>query len=428
MSDRILICTVGGSHQPIVTSIRELEPGFVCFLCTDRDPGTGQPGSRIQVEGKGNVIKVRPGDPDPTLPNIPAQTDLAADRYEVRTLPADDLDAAFSVIAGAIVELRKRFPNTRLIADYTGGTKTMTAALVMAALETPDVELRLVTGARANLVQVHDGTQLGVPAVVEGVRLRRAIAPYLSEWTYFGYGAAAAGLAQIPVPHDPALRAELQIARDLSAAFDAWDRFDHRAALARLDLYRPKIGSRAGLMLKFLEMLCLGDDDQRKEPARLLDLWLNAQRRAVQGRYDDAVARAYRLLEWTAQWLLRTRAGIDTSDVPSDKVPEGMALRPSREGRLQAGLYEAWRLAAFHLEGVPRDFARTEDKRLLDHLKARNASILAHGYLPIDAETWRRFHGWMEQAFIPMLRQAAGEAGVRMEPPQLPIAPIWESG
>lgn len=58
----VLVCTVGGSHQPIVTAIRAIKPAYVCFLCTDRDPNTGQPGSRIQVEGTGNVIKAHPAD------------------------------------------------------------------------------------------------------------------------------------------------------------------------------------------------------------------------------------------------------------------------------------------------------------------------------------------------------------------------------
>ncbi len=28
----ILLCTVGGSHEPILTAIRETSPSFVCFM------------------------------------------------------------------------------------------------------------------------------------------------------------------------------------------------------------------------------------------------------------------------------------------------------------------------------------------------------------------------------------------------------------
>lgn len=424
MSTTVLVCTVGGSHPPIVTSIRELAPAFVCFLCTDRDPGTGQPGSRLQVEGGGSIIKAHPSDPAPSLPNIPAQTGLAAERFEVRIVPADELDGVVESALQAFEELRARFPEARLVADYTGGTKTMTAGLAIAALERPDVELRLVTGTRADLLRVHDGTQAGAAAVAERIRLRRLMAPHLAAWAQFGYGTAAAGLNRLPAPREFVLRGEWQIARDLSLAFDAWDRFDHPAALARLKLYRPRIGARAGLLLKFLEILCLEAGDPRREPARLLDLWLNAQRRAAQGRYDDAVARAYRLLEWTAQWLLRGK-GVDTSDLRAEQLPPDMAITPSREGRLQAGLFNTWELVAHHLDGPAAAFARDERERLRNHVKARNGSILAHGYTPIDAATWEGFRDWLEQAFLPLLRHSAAAAGLRMEPPQLPVAPIW---
>ncbi len=426
MHPTILISTVGGSYQPIVTAIRETAPAFVCFLCTDKDPVTGQPGSRVQIEGKGSVIKSKPSDQGPSLPNIPTQCDLESERFEVRIVPADDLDGVVSAAATAMAELRERLPAARLIADYTGGTKTMTAGLVMAALEREDIELRLVTGARGNLVQVHDGTQRSTLATVEAVRLRRAMAPYLNAWAQYGYAEAAQGLARIAPPRDSRLRADLQIARDLSAAFDAWDRFDHAGAKARLMVYRPRIGARAGLHLKFLEFITAGNDDPRTEPARLLDLWLNAQRRAAQGRFDDAVARAYRLLEWTAQWLLRVHAGIDTADVPQDKLPDGVVVQPNREGRRQAGLYVAWQLVAHHVQGAPRQFAVDERDRMLDHLAARNSSILAHGYTPIGAGVWTHLAGWVESALLPVLRESGALRGLRLSPPQLPNEPIWE--
>ena len=159
MTAIVLICTVGGSHQPVVTAIREASPEYVCFLCTDKDPATGQRGSRVQVEGKGNMIKAHPQDDKPTLPNIAVQTDLGKKCYEVRTVPADELDTVVSTSVDAIAELRRRFPSARLVADYTGGTKTMTAGLVVAALEEGDVDLQLVTGARGDLLKVHDGTE-----------------------------------------------------------------------------------------------------------------------------------------------------------------------------------------------------------------------------------------------------------------------------
>ncbi|MCZ7627155.1 MAG: hypothetical protein M5R38_16555 [Candidatus Methylomirabilis sp.] len=188
--DTVLICTVGGSHQPIVTAISATRPRFVCFICTGRDPGTGQPGSEIQITGKGNVIKANKCDNGPSLPNIPTQTGLTDDQFDVCIVPSDDLDAAYGAINTALGTLKHRFPDAVHVADYTGGTKTMTAALVMAALETEDIELRLVTGARADLIKVCDGTESSMVASAEQLRLRRAMAPYLGAWSRYAYGEA----------------------------------------------------------------------------------------------------------------------------------------------------------------------------------------------------------------------------------------------
>lgn len=425
MNTNILICTVGGSHQPIVTAIREAAPAFVCFLCTDRDPVTGQLGSRVQVEGKGSIIKAHPKDEKPTLPNIPTQAGLKSEQYEVRVVPADDLDGVVSKSVAIITGLRRLYPDGQFLADYTGGTKTMTAGLVMAALEIEYVELRFVTGARGDLVKVHDGTQRSAAASAERVRLQRAMAPHLAAWERYGYAEAAKGLGRLKAPSDGSLSGELQIALDLSVGFDAWDRFDHKEALERLNIYRPRIGAKAGLLLTFLEILAAEDGCARKEPARLLDLWLNAQRRAAQGRYDDAVARAYRLLEWTAQWLLREQAEIDTTDIPENKVPEGLGIQPNREGKWQAGLFAAWGLVACYLQGAPKRFADTERNRMREQLLVRNSSILAHGYTPIVAETWQRLNIWMEGEFLPVLHEAASNQRVRITPTQLPTRPVW---
>jgi hypothetical protein len=419
MSETVLLCTVGGSHQPILTALREIQPAYVCFFCTGNDPATGARGSRLQIEGKGKPVESRKADGSvEKLPNIPTLASLAETGFEVREVPADDLDGAVRIMLDAIAELAERFPDAPVTADYTGGTKTMIAALVMAALESERVGLRLVTGARGNLVSVHDGSQASLEVSAEGIRLRRAMAPYLAAWGRYAYGEAAEGLSRLPVPRTARLRNELQAARDLSRAFDAWDRFDHADAFSICEVYRPRLGPVLGSSLKFLSILS-APDDPRRAPARLWDLWLNAQRRGAQGRYDDAVARLYRLIEWTAQLLLAGK-GIDTSDLKPEQLPAGMSVTPGRGGKLQAGLFAAWELVAHHLSGIAAEFATGERDHMLDHLLARNASILAHGETPVERTAWERFASWVEGALLPVLTEEAKRAGLRMVPEQLP--------
>lgn len=414
----ILICTVGGSHEPILTAIRQTGPDFVCFLCSGKDPATGKPGSDIQITGKGKIIKEKSQDEKPTLPNIPTQARLSEEAYQIVRIPADDLGQAFRLIRDALIDLSQRFPEGHFLADYTGGTKTMTAALVTAALESDAVELQLVTGSRADLIKVRSGMESATPVDVESIRTERAMAPYVAAWKRFAYGEAAKGLASLQPPRDLSLAARLRLLRDLSRALDAWDRFDHRAALDLFNVYESRIGQAAPELLGTLKILT--GESPKQEPMRLFDLWRNAQRRAAQGRYDDAVARLYRLLEWTAQWLLRTQCGVETGNVSPDQVPEDMHLRPNWKGQLVAGLYEAWDLLEKRTQGEAASFIREHRERLRDHIRMRNESIFGHGFEPIDEEGWNAFSNWIETAVIPMLQAEAAKVGLNRAPPQLP--------
>ena len=115
----VLFCTVGGSHQPIVAAIRNIPAERFVFFCTDRDPATGRQGSISQITGQGPVIRQDPSDPVPTLPNIPAQTGLAAERCQAVIVPADELDPAVAAMHGTLLEWRQRarpFPGVRRLA------------------------------------------------------------------------------------------------------------------------------------------------------------------------------------------------------------------------------------------------------------------------------------------------------------------------
>lgn len=420
----ILVCTVGGSHQPIVTAINSLAPDLTVFLCSGRDPGTCTPGSDMQITGKGKVIKARPEDKRPTLLNIPAQAGLIDDSFEVVTIPADNLDEAVEIIRLKLADLTQRFPAAGIVADYTGGTKSMTAALVIAALETNDVGLQLVTGNRADLVKIRNGTESAAPANIESIRLIRAMTPYLSAWKRHAYDEAANGLGGLRNPGNTLLRNRLNRARDISMAFAAWDRFDHLEALRLLEIYQPVVGKKLGNHLAALRLLV--EKNEQQEPALLLDLWRNAERRAVQGRYDDAVARCYRMVEWSAQWLLRSRCGINTSDIAQEQLPDDFNIGTGHENKIQAGLYTAWQLVGKLLKGAAGEFAVNRLSTLLDHIQTRNNSILAHGKTPVGRENWQKFHLWLDQTFLPMLFEEIKQVRIRKMPPQLPDRYLWE--
>lgn len=415
----MLICTVGGSPQPILTAIDAVNPVFIQFVCSGKDPGTGKSGSDVCILGAGNVCKSSNNAQIPDLPSIPTQANLSEDTYDVCIVPSDDFDEAFMAIHTKLMDLKTRYPGRPLVADYTGGTKTMTAALVTAVLETGDVELQLVTGNRSDLFKVKDGTQTAISANADMVRLNREMSPFIAAWDRFAYGEAYLGFASIKSPRDYNLKGKLFRCRDLSKAFDLWDRFDHTQALAFLDIYSGSGAKKLGSYLASLRIL-VDQDNEKRTPMQLFDLYRNAQRRATQGRYDDAMARCYRLIEWTAQWILGCFHGIDCGDLAEKDIPDGLTIIPAHDDKLKASLTNAWKIIKDRHEGPAREFILKNYNHLRNRIIDRNNSILGHGFTPIDVGIWNRMEAWMDSEFIPMLLLESRKVGIRKLVPQLP--------
>lgn len=412
---KTLICTVGGSHQPIIKAIADNQPDFTLFVCSEDDPDTGKPGSYEQISKRGVFLKKNFSDDKPTLPNIPTQLGLSEGSYAVLRVYADDLDHAYSGIAQHIHDYVQR--GDTIVVDYTGGTKTMSAALCLAALDHDSISLQLVTGSRTDLHKVKDGTEQSQQAQIGRTRFQLKLRQALGSWELFAYDDTLLHLVgQKPLHRDD--RGTLQAVRNLSSAFSAWDRFDHASALALLDNYMSKYGKFLAPYVTQLRLLC--SESPKRTPARLLDLWLNAQRRATQQRFDDATSRAYRLLEWSAQWLLETHANIKTDNVPAAKIPDSLRLTADSQGIFKAALYDAWALAACHCDVDTRLFWDQNKERMKDLLSIRNHSILAHGFAPITAEEWQRVADFIEGALLPLLTTQSAKVGLRNPPPQLP--------
>jgi hypothetical protein len=72
----ILLITVGGSPQPIITAIQSLNPDRTVFICSD-----GPRGSVSQVIGEGTPCEIRRGaEVVERLPNLPTHLGLG-DRW-----------------------------------------------------------------------------------------------------------------------------------------------------------------------------------------------------------------------------------------------------------------------------------------------------------------------------------------------------------
>src|SRR5690349_370720 len=137
----ILILPVGGSSAPVVTAISNYNPEYVVFIASANQEG--RPGTRTTIDGPGNVCDVRAAQKCPhckeeisahqAKPAIVSQAGLGNSQYEIHEVAPDELNDCYTTCRRVLADLRTRYPHARLVADYTGGTKTMSTALVLAA-------------------------------------------------------------------------------------------------------------------------------------------------------------------------------------------------------------------------------------------------------------------------------------------------------
>lgn len=377
----LLAVTVGGSCVPIVKAISDYRPDFVIFIVS-----SGKQGSRSMVDGDLNPCRNQNQDP---LPNIVEQTRLSSSQYDFVELDdPDSLEACYRKILENLDQRYSNSPEWRKIADYTGGTKTMTASLVIAALQL-GWELSVVRGDRTDLVKVREGTELASLVNAWEVRAYQQLNQAEELFNQFGYSSAAhiAETLMRIAPLSAELKQRIQRFVSLARGFDAWDRFDHNRAQNILEPYCSEIVPH----WKFLKKLAHPSNELGYEP--VFDLLLNAERRAERGRYDDAVARLYRCLEMIAQIsLLRRKPSINPSNLSLDSLPEHLRGEYSqKKAKIKLSLVEDYDLL-ISLEDPVGIAIKPDRGKMLDILSRRNSSILAHGILPVGEETYREMH------------------------------------
>jgi hypothetical protein len=408
----ILALTVGGSCEPIITAVRDYEPDLVCFIATG-----GPRGSRVTVDGPGQPCGRAPEQ----SPSIVGQLGLAREAYRVLELDdPDDLPAIYAACRDALRQMAADAPNARLIADYTGGSKTMGVGLALAALDT-DWQLSLVKGMRTDLIRVIDRTQMAglvnTWEVLAHQRMEEARRLF-NAFAYKSAGEILEGiLRQRPVSQE--LEHTIRTWVVYCRGFDAWDRFDHGQAVQLLETVPGQ-----GIDWRFLKTLA--GQAGANGYAAVLDLVLNAERRASRGRYDDAVARLYRAIELLAQTRLAGRdPALDSSDLDLDRLPEALRDRYARMreinqlmgrgDKVAIGLMEDYTLLRELDDPMGGVFSSLEG-RVRHAIEKRNQSILAHGTRPLTRDDYELVRGVAHS----LLSQGLAALGERVEARQFP--------
>ncbi len=402
---KVLLVTVGGSPQPIFTAIDTLQPDRVIFLCSD-----GVKGSKNLVIGTGKPCKIRQNDQVilelPSIPTHLGLTNFQADSDLVLIQNPDDLAECYQRVA-EVINLLKQAPDTQIVADYTCGTKSMSIALAMAIADNQDTLYVTTNTNRENLTKVERGEATERVKTVE-ITVRRKIEqflpPLLKQYNYTGAIAELKSLLQLELSAES--RTQVRKLKDYCHSFDNWDRFNHTEALQLIQPYMSQPKARfLGMFLKRIINSRAEIDEQFSSTENVKchgyeiveDLLLNAERRAAQQRYDDAVGRLYRALELLAQIRLLKAHGIKTGDVEIHKLPESLyqsyAALPVNavDGKIQLALNKSYILLSELPDEPLGKIYQQQASKIQNALKIRNYSLFAHGFIPIMKAEYQAF-------------------------------------
>ncbi len=320
----------------------------------------------------------------------------------IRPLPASasesDADACYDYFQGVIDELGGA-SRASMAVDITRGTKAMSAALLLAAFRHGIARVRYVEGDRdpANPGVVVPGSER-VRDIHAGVALKHRTLDEAHLLFRNGDFAAASLLLRF-LPNDRKVQALVRIAD----FYSAWDRLDYKSAdEVHVD---PQVPSRW--------TACVPTDEARRWVHRLaepfpdrgesdypslmaahlrliiVDLLANGERRVRHRQFEDALLRAYRVLEMLGQARLFDHR-LDPAKLPPDhEVIRELQADLTKKRSAGFGCNTDGTLNASR-EQVARLLKRLGDPLAQKLLKggasgafgiaSRNHSVLIHGY------------------------------------------------
>ena len=388
MPDRFagLIATVGGTGEPVLKTLNDNYPQYVLFIVSEGSISTVEkevlPGMGYAPAWDYLVIS------DPNNMGTIYQ-ELRDGRVE-QWLKDNELDVADVYL------------------DITGGTKAMTAALALAGVENFHF-FSYVGGTernKENLGTVVSGSEYLVstpnPWDTYAVRDLELASKMLA-----GCNADSASSILDAASHkcSPDLSRQLTRFASMARMLGSIDRFNFRDVPQYVNgqNFRELTTRFPGLVDLGNHWKAVSDDLAREDqtPGRptLLELLANAQRRASQHRYDDAVGRIYRAVELYAQQLVKQAFGVELGRVTRESIPprsrdsfDAQFGRSFRDRSYNLGLANMYQCLDFSEN--PRLRAKTAvHASLRDRLENRHKSLLAHGVRPVDHQIYQTLMG-----------------------------------
>ncbi len=401
-----LIITVGGTEDPILKAVdEECETGedVVVFLLYGR-PFAGQKA--------------------PTPFDV---ANLAKQRCEekgvsIRLIEVADPEDINLSLAVARDIFRQAANAERVVVNFTGGTKVLSAAVVHAALTEPlgDKLILDYTGGQVRneqgrvlreAMQVKRSERTATDEIIHQIleRLRRA-----------NYREAKLLSERLPDKGKERLpdKGKSEFVKKATEALYLWDEFDYEGSFTILRcLYEPakalsddeRLSSLATLVERLLEpgnrlssLVPLLRRAQNEEvrlgekaahlPLLAADALENSGRRLQEGRPTDSVLRSYRAVEVAVQIRL-LQNGINPWRPPWQTMDKKTIKRfLELQGTTQLPPFLALTTGLSLLEALGHSLSEEGRKRLADVQQLRNYSYLEHGYQRLVTDDAKRLH------------------------------------
>ncbi len=390
MSLRGMIVSVGGSPGPVRKALDQGRPSNVLFVVSS--------GSKPLVEEK--VLPALPSyAPQRSYLEVSDHENIGTCYWEIRT----EIDRWLH---------EREIKPEDVYVDITGGTKAMSAALALAGVERFS-RFTYVGGSRRdseNLGTVVTGSERVVecqnPWNAYAVREMERANWFLRE---FHADAAAEILEAAADKCDPSSqKTRLMVFARLSKSLGTSDRFDFINADKQFIPLRENLKLALDYdyacyeKLEALHRQWQAVSAQVKNNNRtagrdtLLELLANADRRAKQSRFDDAVGRLYRAVELYGQQLVKQAFGAELGKIAIEQFPNDRRenviskLGEPKNGHYKLGAHKLFEALKFSKEAALREQSHTYDL-LKNDLQKRNNSLLAHGLRRVTEEDFRSF-------------------------------------
>lgn len=378
-----MIMSLGGSPEPLKKSITLYNPEKIVFLA-----------SHDSVSLAGDVLTVCSKKPKAV--------------YEITENPNSMFESYKAARRCVDRVVRDGVPLCDVVVDYTGGTKVMTASLILATIGGP-FRFNYVGGdmrAKDGLGVVIDGHERIYsemnPWSVFAEEERRQIIVLFNQRRYGSVVEIIDRCREKDLPEEIVLY--FNFVSFFAEAFMYWEQFNHSVArkkmglgFSALDLFLKRYPDPDMEALECQlkeadshlgEIIDLTGNMKILHPILVEDILDNARRRMDDKAFDDAAARIYRALELYGQILFSEATGSENSAVNPEIVPEAIREKFMRKYfDAETGFLKLPLNATFEFL---RNIGHEAGVRFFNNIKEiekiqtnRNYSILAHGITPV---------------------------------------------